>query len=231
MDNKVTAIIVAGGTGERMKSDVPKQFLELGDKPVIIHTIEKFEKSPLVSDIVIVCHESYIGEINTLLAEYKMSKVDKIVPGGETRQESSFIGIKNCPRGTEYVLIHDAVRPFVDERLIRDVIDAAKESGASAPAVDIVDTVMLKKGDFIEYVHDRNHLKRIQTPQGFKYDVIYQAHEEAAKKGITGSTDDCGLVLAMKKGVKIIEGSSLNIKLTEQIDLFVAERIINEKKI
>ncbi len=230
MDRKVAAIIVAGGTGERMKSNIPKQFIELDGKPIIIHTLEKFDNNPNIHTIIIVSHKEFVDQLKEIVKKYNIKKVQKIVSGGKTRQESSFKGLKACSLDTEYVLIHDAVRPFINNAIINDIIESAEKTGASTPAIDIADTVMLKKGDFIEYVHDRNHLKRIQTPQGFKYSLIMEAHEKAIEKGITGSTDDCGLVLAMNRPVKIIEGSSLNIKLTEEIDLFVAEKILGLKK-
>ena len=229
MEEKSVAIILAGGTGERMKAAVPKQFLEVSGKPVIIHTLEQFEKSDPVSDIVIVCCEKAVDILEDLIKERGLKKIYKVAAGGRTRQESSFIGVKNCPPETGTVLIHDAVRPFVTEQMIADILQAVKETGAAAPAIDIEDTVIMTGGDLIKDIPARKTLKRIQTPQGFDHDLIFKAHENALKKGITDATDDCGLVIAMDKTVKVVKGSIRNIKITDRSDLVLAEQFIRLK--
>jgi 2-C-methyl-D-erythritol 4-phosphate cytidylyltransferase len=230
MKNSAVAVILAGGTGERMNETTPKQFLELDGKPVIIHTLGHFEKSILISSIVVVCHEDYMEGLDELIKQNNIKKACRIVRGGKTRQESAFIGIKNCPPGTEIVLIHDAVRPFVDESIIRDTLSAAEEAGAAGAAINVSDTIIIKKGDFIEKIPDRGILKRIQTPQGFRYKAILKAHQWALENGITDSTDDCGLVLAMGGPVKLVKGSTRNMKITDQADLFLAESLARSGK-
>ncbi|MFC1480539.1 2-C-methyl-D-erythritol 4-phosphate cytidylyltransferase, partial [Candidatus Omnitrophota bacterium] len=216
--------------GERMGLETPKQFLELAGKPIIVHTLGQFEKNDLISDIVVVCHENHIKDLDELLRENRIQKIHKIVPGGETRQESSFIGVKSCPPGTEFVLIHDAVRPFIDDRIIEETLAAAAEAGASGTAIDTDDTIIVKKDDFIEDIPPRKNLKRIQTPQGFRYETILEAHQGALKNNITDSTDDCGLVRAMGQPVKLVDGSVFNIKITDQTDLFLAEKFFQSGK-
>jgi 2-C-methyl-D-erythritol 4-phosphate cytidylyltransferase len=226
MNEKTVAIILAGGTGERMNNEMPKQFLEIASRPVIIHTCKAFEKNESISDMIIVCNEKYIEHLQSLIKQNSIQKVYKIVPGGKTRQESSFLGIKACPPDTGFVLIHDAVRPFAGRSIIEDVLMAAKEKGAAAPVISTEDTIIVKDGDFITEIPDRNTLKRIQTPQGFQYETMLKAHEWALENNITDSTDDCGLVLAMGPKVKWVEGSRENIKITNAADLFLAENLV-----
>ena len=229
MFKKTVAIILAGGTGARMKEKTPKQFLDLAGKPIIIHAIEKFDKNNMVSDLVVVCHASHIGELEKLIKESGISKAYRVVPGGKTRQESSFIGLKNCPDGTDVVLIHDAVRPFVDERMINDVVSAARGTGAAGPVIEVEDTVVVEEDGKIKEIPDRGSLKRIQTPQGFLYDVIKAAHERALAQGKKDYTDDCGMVLDTGKPVKTVKGLETNIKITAPMDMLVAEKYLSER--
>jgi len=226
MNKKDVAIVLAGGIGVRMEASRPKQFLDLSEKPIIIHTLERFEKNIQISLVAVVCHMDYVEYLDELVKKNGLKKVYKIIPGGETRQESSFIGIKNCSPGTECVLIHDAVRPFIDDKIIEDTLTAAKETGAAGTVIDTADTIVVTEGHFIKEIPDRKNLKRIQTPQGFCYKTITEAHEWALKKGIKDATDDCGLVLAMGRPVRAVSGSVFNIKITDQADLSLAEKFI-----
>ena len=230
MKEKSVAIVLAGGEGVRMDADIPKQFIRLAGKPVIIHTLKRFEESPFISDIVVVCHKGHIDTLSRMIENNGICKISGIFSGGKKRQESSYIGVKNCPGDTEFVLIHDAVRPFITSQMIEDTLSAAKEVGAAGVAIDIDDTIIVQKNDFIKEIPVRDDLKRIQTPQGFRYQTIIQAHQWALDNGITGSTDDCGLVLAMGGDVKIVEGAACNIKLTDRTDLLIAEQFIKSGK-
>jgi len=227
--NKTTAIILAGGLGKRMKTKVLKQFLPLAGIPVIVHAISKFENSRLVSNIVIVSHRSYIKRLEGLIKKNAFRKIYKIVPGGETRQESSFIGIKNCPAGTELVLIHDAARPFVSEKIIKNVLKAAKSCGAAEPAINVDDTIIETDGAFLKNIPERDNLKRVQTPQAFRYKTILKAHEDALKRKTAGLTDDAALVLAMELPVRVVEGEACNLKITGRLDMIMAEKILFDK--
>ncbi|MBD3380144.1 MAG: 2-C-methyl-D-erythritol 4-phosphate cytidylyltransferase [Candidatus Omnitrophica bacterium] len=229
MDNKTIAIIVAGGTGKRMGSHIPKQFLDLAGKPVIIHTLEKFEKSPLVDGIVIVSHADHIEKTEKLAKEHDISKLLKVVAGGETRQASSYNGLKACTEGTEIVLIHDAVRPFIDDRIIKDVLEAARVTGAATTVIESTDTIVFAEDDIIEDIPPRSQVKRVQTPQGFKYGVILKAHEDAIAEGVADYTDDCGLILVRGGSVKIVPGAFENLKITDKIDLLMAESLVKKR--
>ena len=221
-DQIVTAVIVAGGTGSRMNTSVPKQFLDLAGKPVVIHTVEKFEKNGYVDEIVIVCHKDHISRLESLLEKYPFKKIAKITPGGATRQESSYNGLKACSSGTGLVLIHDAARPFVSDRMISETLEGAYSAGAATVAVDVTDTIIIEKSGYIERVPDRQHLKRVQTPQGFRYRTIIDAHKKALEKKLEGFTDDCGVILNDGMPVKVISGSVKNIKITMPSDLVLA---------
>ncbi|MFH1798714.1 MAG: 2-C-methyl-D-erythritol 4-phosphate cytidylyltransferase [Candidatus Omnitrophota bacterium] len=216
---KITAIILAGGVGRRMRAKVPKQFLKLSGEPIIIRAIGHFEKSPLISDVIVVCHKGYTGKLKRLIKTAGIKKVSKVVEGGKTRQESSFLGIKSCAEDTRYVLIHDAVRPFISSKIISSTLNAAKKTGASCPVIDTEDTIVVQKNNFIESVPDRQRLKRVQTPQGFCYKTIYDAHAWARENSIKNTTDDCSLIITKGAQVRLVKGSILNIKITTQADL------------
>lgn len=219
MKEKITAIILAGGMGKRMAAKVPKQFLPLRRKPILLYSIECFEQNPLISDIIVVCRKEYLNKTEKIIIKANIKKIFKVVPGGKTRQESSFIGIKNAPSGTAFALIHDAARPFIDNTIISDVLKAAKKSGASCPVIDTEDTIVIQKNNLIESIPDRRNLKRVQTPQGFCYKTIYNAHEWAKKKEIKNATDDCYLIKTRGRKVQLVKGSIHNIKITTQADL------------
>jgi 2-C-methyl-D-erythritol 4-phosphate cytidylyltransferase len=226
MKEKAAAIVLAGGSGIRMNTALPKQFMELAGKPVIIHSLEKFDRSALISDIVIVCVADHIRDLNALINKYCLKKVYQVIAGGKTRQESSSKGLKNCPQNTEFVLIHDAARPFVEEKIIEDVLNAAKDTGAAGPVIDIDDTVVAEQNGRIKDIPARDTLKRIQTPQGFRYKTIIEAHKNAAEEGIRDASDDCSLVVAIGRPVTLVRGALSNIKITTPADMFLAERFL-----
>ena len=226
MRNMVTAIILASGSGERFKKNIPKQFIKLAGMPVLAHSIKAFQTSLDFAEIVVVCHESFIDQVWHLVAQYSLSKVVKVVCGGETRQASSRIGIECC-KNAEYVLIHDGVRPLVTERIIRDIVDSVKIHKAVNTVIPSVDTIVAVDPDgFIEEIPDRSFLRRVQTPQAFEYNLIKRAHEKAIIEGIEDATDDCSLVLRLGHSVYAIAGDEQNMKITYPLDLHIADRLI-----
>ena len=231
MKNKTIAIILAGGFGSRMETQEPKQFLEINNVPIIVRTLLAFEESSLIDGMIIVSHCDYVERIDELIKNNNISKIMSITTGGKTRQESSFNGLKECPQDAEYVMIHDAARPFIDNRIIEDLLKATEEVGAATPAIEVEDTIITDKDSFIEGIVDRKRLKRVQTPQCFRYKTIVEAHDAAIEKGIIDATDDCSLVLGIGKKVKLTEGSLLNIKITKPADLTQCESIIKTKAI
>ncbi len=220
---KTTAIVLAGGSGIRLGGDVPKQFLVLDGKPLVIHALEQFENCDSISDIIIVCRETHVEILDKMIKKNRIKKVKCIVPGGDTRQKSSFIGVKNCSTDTHVVLIHDAVRPFIDIGLIEDIIAKTIESGAVIPVVDVICTIIREKKDMSIESTDRQELKVVQTPQGFQYKIIYEAHKKALETGVADVTDDCNLVMLLGDKISTIRGREYNIKITDRKDLIFAE--------
>lgn len=218
---KISALIVAGGVGSRMGADIPKQFLEILGKPVIAYTIEAFEKSDCIDEIVIVTLEEYIVYLKDIADSFGFSKVKKIVAGGSTRQESVYKGLMEITG--EYVLIHDGARPLVSQEVIENCVCTVTTNSACAVGVKVNDTLKIADDNkFITATPDREHIYSIQTPQCFKTEEIINAHESALKSGFSG-TDDAVLYERLGKKVKIVEGDYSNIKITSPIDISIAE--------
>jgi len=223
----IFAIILAGGAGERFGTGIPKQFIKLAGKPIIGHTLDTFNGNPSIDGIVVVVNHGYLGQMRALVNENGWSKVRAVVPGGATRQASSYEGLKACPPDTTCVLIHDAVRPFVDDDTIDRCVAALEGHKAVDVCVPAVDTIV-EIDDFqnISGIPPRSRLRRGQTPQGFDYQLIMRAHRMALEEGITDSTDDCNLILRSKLApVHTIGGSQYNIKITNPLDIYLAEKI------
>lgn len=227
MGYKVRAIIVAAGQGQRMDADMPKQFLNLKDKPILVHTLEKFDEVEDIDKIVVVTMGEYMDHVkNDILSMYHFKKPIMVIRGGSERQESVYRGIMSLGLDTDIVVIHDGVRPFVTGDMIQRTIDAAIEDEAAVVGVPIKDTI--KEVDDDGYVIDtlyRDIMWNVQTPQTFKYDVIRGAHEFAEKHGIYG-TDDAMLVERLDIPVKMVMGSYKNIKITTKEDMVVAEAFL-----
>jgi len=204
-----------------------KQFTELNGVPVLIHTLRKFAAAAGVSEIVIALRKSEAESFAPRLAAEKLAKLVRIVEGGEHRQESvanALTAISAAP--DDLVLVHDAVRPFVDWEIIANVIDAAAKHGAAIAAVPAVDTIKqvdrTSDGAVVNATIPREHIVLVQTPQGFRFSVIKQAFDEATRDGFTG-TDEASLVERMGHPVTVVMGSPRNIKITTPSDLELAE--------
>ena len=219
------SIILASGSGERFAGDIPKQFIKLAGLPVIVHTLKEFQKNSLIDKIIVVTNKEYIDDVWGYIRRYNLSKVEKVLIGGKTRQESSFVGLNSC-NDKDYVIIHDAVRPFVTQKIINDVVNAAIKYNAVDTAIPSADTIIkIDDNNFIKEIPNRSFLRRGQTPQGFKFNLIKEAHLKAIKDGITNSTDDCSLVLRMGIPVYVVDGDEQNIKITYPIDLHIADKL------
>ncbi len=226
---KTVALILAGGSGTRMGSEIPKQFLLLGGKPVITYSMEVFELSDEVSEVIVVCNKSHISVMEDIVAVTGSRKISKIVPGGDTRQESSFLGLSSCSSSTGYVLIHDSARPFLTADGISDLLEKAANTGAAAPVVGINDTVVDICDGRVWGIPSRETFGRIQTPQVFKYEVIMEAHKKALERGVTGAGDDCTLVFSSGGEVAVTEGKEENIKITSGMDMDLAQLILKTR--
>lgn len=226
---KNLALILAGGSGSRIDGALPKQFLLLDGKTILQHSIEKFENHPQVEHIFIVIHGDYIDRTREIVRGSGYKKVVKILKGGDTRQDSSRIGVTAANPGEyENVLIHDAARPFVSKEIIDNILSALETHSAVNVAVPSPDTVIeIDAENFIKNVPDRKYLRRVQTPQAFKMELIREAHRLALENNITDATDDCSLILKLNLApIYVVEGSERNIKITYPLDLQLAEILI-----
>ncbi|MFR3497452.1 MAG: 2-C-methyl-D-erythritol 4-phosphate cytidylyltransferase [Paraclostridium bifermentans] len=219
-------VIVAAGTGSRMKKDINKQFIKLKNKEIVAHTIEKFYNSENIDDIVVVIREDEEEYFNKNIKEkYGFTNI-KVAHGGNERQDSVFNGIKMLKKECEVVLIHDGARPFVTDDIIKRSINKANEHNAIVVGVKVKDTIKVvsDNGNIID-TPNRSYLWAVQTPQVFKYDIITKAYEDAYNNNYYG-TDDAMLVERIGYNVKMIEGSYNNIKITTQEDLEFGEQIL-----
>lgn len=230
MDNiyTVTAIIVAAGSGKRFGGSVKKQFLELKKKPILIHTLERFQHCEDVDNIVLVVPEAQIIDIKEKLVNSHLTKVTQIVPGGRERYFSVFEGIKVLPDSTEYVAVHDGVRPLVTVEKISRVIQAAKKYGSAILGVIPKDTIKTVRDGFVRETLDRGEMIAVQTPQVFKKDILVSAYHHALANKQYG-TDDSTLVENLGHRIYVVPGDYENIKITSAEDLIIAEKLLDDK--
>lgn len=220
------AIIVAAGKGKRMKMPVNKQFVCIQDKPILYYSINVFSRNPLIDEIVLVCSKDEIEYCKReIVQKYNFSKVVKIVSGGKERQDSVFNGL-SALRDCDVVLIHDGARPFVTHKMIEDGIRYSNVYGASACGVMPKDTIKIKGEDgFGCKTLQRKELFVVQTPQCFKYGLIYDCHKKLINSKVK-VTDDTTVVEYFGSKVYLYEGSYNNIKITTPEDLIIAENIL-----
>jgi 2-C-methyl-D-erythritol 4-phosphate cytidylyltransferase len=228
---KVAALIVAAGSGQRMNRKTPKQFLKLAGKPILAHTLEVFEKSGAIEEIVLVVPR-YLLEYcrKKIINKYDLKKVTVLVSGGKQRQDSVYEGLKKIGDRCQAVIIHDGVRPFVSRRMIEESIKSVKKNGAVIFALPAKETVKRvdKTGEVIATLR-REELVLVQTPQVFKVKLIRTAYQKAFNEQFYG-TDDAMLVERLGKKVKVLSGSDINIKITTAHDLGMAEAIMAARK-
>ena len=221
-------VIPAAGRGTRMKADKNKLLLLLRGRPVIIHTLEVFEKDPNCSGIILVVQPAEASMFSNLISEYDVSKVKKLVHGGAERQESVYNGLKEA-NPDEIVLVHDGARPFITTPIISRLVEKAAEEGAAIAAVPVKDTIKRVDGGTVAETVERSSLWSVQTPQAFRMQLIIQAHEKAQADRYIG-TDEASLAERANIRVQIIEGDYDNIKLTTPEDLVFAEAIIQKRQ-
>ena len=219
---KASAIIVAAGKGSRMKADCPKQFIEVLEKPILYYTLKAFERSG-IDEVVIVTSEEYIEYVKAEIVErYHFKKVDKVVVGGNERYQSVYKGLMELS-DSDYILVHDAARPFIEVDMINRVIREVENNEAVIVGVKSKDTIKIVDEDgFVKMTPNRNYVWNIQTPQAFAYDLLKSAYDIVINENYTCITDDAMVVeYATKQQIKVIEGSYSNIKITTIEDLKV----------
>lgn len=229
---KYVAVLLTGGIGQRFGSPFPKQFHKMGGKPIYLHTLETFLQVKVFETIIVPVPARHQKEISKEISSVYPNENILAIPGGSTRQHSSYLALQMCPEDTDYVVIHDAVRPFVSKKIIQDNLTAVKLYQAVNTCIRSADTLVHSKTDLlIDYIPSRSEFFRGQTPQTFAFDLIVKAHEHALTNGIANSSDDCSLVLNFGHSVKIVEGDEHNIKITSNFDLFLAEQILSRPRI
>ena len=221
------AVILAGGSGVRMGNDLPKQFLKLGDRLVIEHTIDAFEQNEGIDRIVVVCREDTILRIRQLVENRRYKKVTDVLRGGQERYHSSLAAIGVVENNEDKLLFHDAVRPLVSQRIIDDCIEALGKYRAVDVAIKSADTIIrVDENDMIVDIPVRASLRCGQTPQGFHAGVIRRAYKLALEDPCFQTTDDCGVVKRYlpQEPIFVIEGENVNMKLTYREDLPLLEQ-------
>lgn len=235
-ERKVIGIIIAGGVGNRMGQAIPKQFIHIDEKPIIIYTLEAFQNHPKIDSIIVVCLDGWQEILKSYANMFNITKLESIAKGGKNGQESIKNGIEEAKRlgykDDDIVLIHDAIRPMVSDEILSDNIVKSKMYGNATTVVPCT-TVVLKKSDddsYSEEIVDREKLYLTQTPQAFKLGDILEAHKEAEDKGIIDSVASCDLYTKLGKKVYYSVGSETNIKLTRPGDLQIFKALLKVKK-
>jgi 2-C-methyl-D-erythritol 4-phosphate cytidylyltransferase len=225
-------IILLGGDSLRTSTSLPKQYIVIGDKEVFLYPFELFLKNPNINKILLVVSREYVDFVEIKISQYKTDKEISVIEGGTTRQDSSFLAlrfIKNNEQDLDNIniIIHDAARPLLTTKVLNNVINALTNNGAVTTYFPISDSLLSSQDQ--EYVDDypsRKTIYAIQTPQAFRFNLIYQAHEEALNKKYENITDDSMLVKKLNKPVKMVLGDSFNFKITTYDDLMMLRKII-----
>lgn len=230
----VFALIFAGGMGERMKgARIPKQFLEIGGKSIIVRTIEHFQNHPFVDGIVVVCVEDWMEEFLAQVEQFRLSKVVKVVCGGATGQESIYNGLRVIPDiefGKSIVLVHDGVRPLIDKTTITHCIDSVLEKGCTATVAPAIETIIEEKDGRVNRVVDRANCRLARAPQGFWTDDLIAAHVKAKKEKLS-FVDSISLMAHYGYEIFTVNGPIENIKITSPRDFFVLKGYMDMKEL
>ena len=220
------ALIIAGGKGSRMHQDIPKQFLTVNEKPVIVYTLEAFENHPEIDSIAVVCLKGWEKILRAYAKQFNISKLQYVVNGGKNGQDSIRNGLFELEKHfneEDIVLIHDAIRPMVSAEIISDCIVKTKQYGSAIASIPCAEAILQTEDGIISSgSYPRNLLRRAQTPQGFQIGKICDIHRRALEAGITNSVASCTLLIEMGEQVHFSAGSDKNIKLTsiEDFDIF-----------
>lgn len=233
---KNIALIFAGGTGKRMKNEnTPKQFICIDNKPIIIHTLEHFQKNSNIDEIYVVCLKSWIEFCKEIIDEYSILKVKDVIPGGQTGQESIYKGLLRISEDNDkdsIVLIHDGVRPLIDQKIIDDGIKTVKKYGNAIPCISCTETIIYKEDEKVKNVPLRKNSFVAQAPQVFILDDILKAHNKIRKinPNYEQVIDSCTLYNLLGKEVYTFKGLDENIKITTPKDLYLLRAILDYQK-
>lgn len=222
------ALLTAAGAGTRMGQDIPKQFLTVNEKPVIVYTMEAFQQHPLIDEIAVVCLSGWENVLRAYGNQFNITKLAGIIPGGESGQQSIYNGITALAGDhaeNDLVLVHDGNRPFLPARMITDCIDTAEKYGCAVAAIPCQEAMALTDdGVTADRNIERERLRRTQTPHGFPLGKMLELHRRAGEEGISGTTATCTLMMELGEPVYLYPGSEKNMKLTtlEDMDIFKA---------
>lgn len=226
-------LLIAGGIGVRTHMDVPKQFLTVNEKPVIVYTMEAFQKHKDIDVIAVVCLDGWDNILKAYGKQYGITKLRHIIPGGDCGQTSIRNGVYELEKyysSDDIVLIHDAIRPMVSQKIISDCIRVTRQYGNAVAVIPCVEAMIETENAIVSVgTYAREKLKRSQTPQGFFLGEISELHREAVKAGITNSIASCTLMIEMGKEIYFSEGSEKNIKLTTMEDFEIFRALLNFK--
>lgn len=232
MAKRNIGVILAGGSGTRLGSSLPKQYLQVAGKRVIEHSLAAFQAARRIDEIAVVANEAYLHDVKEMVINNGFTKVKKILAGGAQRHESSLAAIDAYEGLDVNLLFHDSVRPLVTERMINDCIDALERYNAVDTAVATTDTIIeVNDKDEISAMPPRWRLRNSQTPQAFDRAVIKKAYDKAMRDPAFTTTDDCGVVMRYLPDEKIfvVRGETTNIKLTYPEDLLIAEHLLKSR--
>ena len=224
------ALIIAGGKGMRMHQDIPKQFLNVNDKPIIIYTLEAFQRHPDIDAIEVVCLEGWKEILVAYAKQYGITKLEKVVNGGDCGQASIHNGIIDLMERydrSDLVLVHDAIRPMLSQDIISDNIAKCRKYGSAVTVIPCMEAMLLSEDKICsEKSIPRDQLLRTQTPQTFPLGTIYDLHKEAKEKGITNSVASCTLMVELGRKIYFAVGSEKNIKITTMDDLDIFKALL-----
>ena len=225
---KSIGVILAGGSGRRLGSELPKQFITIAGKTVLAHTLGVFEQNELIDEIIIVVHKDYLNETQEIVTKERFGKVRMIISGGKERYHSTLAALNAYQDTNCKFIIHDAVRLLVTQQMISDTIEALDNCEACTTAIPATDTILQSDAtkQFVNAIPDRSTLFQVQTPQGFLANTLREAYNKALTDPCFFSTDDCGVVKRYlpEISIKIIQGSPSNVKLTYKEDISLIER-------
>jgi len=221
------AVVLAGGTGVRVGLEIPKQLLKIAGKPIVEHTLAVLHSSPEIDEILVLMAPGFLAEVERIVAAGGYSKVTAVLEGGATRSDTTRRALDALGEQDCNVLFHDAVRPLVSHRILRECVNALRRYDAVDVAIPSADTIITVRDEVIESIPDRSRLRRGQTPQGFRLATIRRAYELALQDPEFASTDDCGVVLRYlpEVPIKVVAGSDENMKVTHPVDVYLADKL------
>jgi 2-C-methyl-D-erythritol 4-phosphate cytidylyltransferase len=225
---RTVAVVLAGGIGVRVGLGIPKQLIKIAGKAIVEHTLEALDANPLIDEVIIMMNAGSLSELDHLLDNERFPKLTRILPGGETRNDTTKLAIAAIEGDDTKVLFHDAVRPFIDDRIIQDCVAALDAYEAVDTAIPSADTIIqVDENRLITAIPDRSRLRRGQTPQAFRLGTIRRAYEIAAGDPGFRATDDCGVVFQYlpETPIFVVDGTPENMKVTEPIDVHIADKI------